>query len=77
MITSNKTLLERYIVVSIPTGKLLATSSVRASVIDRFFIEILLATADYDRFYFLMMSEAQKYRENETGNTEEDGFPRK
>lgn len=77
MITSSMTLLERCILVSIPTGKLLETSSARALVIGRFFIEILLATADYDRFYFLMMSEAQKYRENETKNTEEDGFPRK
>ncbi|CAM9622396.1 unnamed protein product [Ectocarpus sp. 12 AP-2014] len=28
----------------------------------RFFIEILLATTDYDRFYFLMVGEAKKLR---------------
>lgn len=28
----------------------------------RFFIEILLATTDYDRFYFLMVAEAKKVR---------------
>eukprot|EP00903_Cladosiphon_okamuranus_P006344 g6214.t1 len=33
----------------------------------RFFVEILLATTDYDRFYFLMVAEARKYRREKRG----------
>lgn len=36
--------------------------SLPTNQIRRFFIEILLATMDYDRFYFLMVGEAKKLR---------------
>lgn len=31
----------------------------------RFFVEILLATTDYDRFFFLMVGEATRIRQEE------------
>ena len=40
----------------------------------RFFVEILLATTDYDRFFFLMVGEANRVRlEENDGEGEGEG----
>eukprot|EP00752_Nemacystus_decipiens_P014263 g12684.t1 len=39
----------------------------------RYFVEILLATTDYDRFYFLMVAEAKRLRREQEGGGDSGG----